>query len=536
MASGAGVNAYIFLLSGGSQTNAFPLPTGAPGPSGAIGFSGPPGPRGDSYKTSFYSQTVNAKKNEVSVSSSTLFTLNDKLQFTHDNFKNLAYGVNQKLLFATADTGTYWNGRVLGYDVDAGVIEVNIESPYACSSPYCFISGAGPIFSGIFDSNILIDVNLDIVSAVGPAGPTGATGAYITGATNVGGTGMYFRLSNGNTTNTISIPTGGHAGLTGPTGPSGRAIIQASGTGIGINGGTSGVVFLLSGSGDVGYSQTNVISLPVGPSGATGPYVSTLVQSGNQVSFVLSTTTQITPSITLPTGPMGPQGQTGPYIVSATNVNGTGVYFTLTNSLNTNTISIPTGGPIGPIGPSGRTIISASGSGIATNGGYSNVVFLLSGSGDTNYTLTNPVQFPVGPSGATGPQGPSGVIEFNIKYIDSEDSSYGVQLDTNAVNYIDFNIYDSWDCKITGNNVQVEFLPTGFDTGLVTTLRITNSGEVGAVNDNPIVWGTGIYWPNNQSPFFPTTPGRSLFTTFTRFPDKNGLPVYIGTYSTSYFI
>lgn len=320
-------------------------------------------------------------------------------------------------------------------------------------------------------------------------------------------------------------------------GPSGRSIIQASGTGVGVNGGNSGVIFLFSGSGDAVYSQSNVISLPVGPSGATGPYVSTLIQNGNQVSFVLSNTTQITPSITLPAGPTGAQGQAGPYVVSSTNVNGSGIFFTLTNGTYTNTISIPTGGPIGPIGPTGRTIISASGSGLAPYGGYSNLVFWLSGSGDTSLTSLSSVQLPTGPSGATGSQGPSGVIHFNIKHVDPDDSSYGVYLNSNEVNYINFSVYDAWDCKITGNNVEVQFLPTSFATGLVTTMRITHSGASdGDVNDNPIVWGSGIYWPNNQSPFFPTTKGRSLFTTFTRFPNKNGLPVYIATYSTSYHI
>ena len=542
LASGTGVNSYIFISSGGAEANAIPLPTGERGPSGVIGLTGPIGPKGDVYKTSVYSNSagLSVRKNsssEITFPSAMSFTLNDALEFTHDNFKNLAYGVNQKLLFVAADTGTYWNGRVLAYDINAGVVQVNVESPYACNSSYCSVSGGNPIFSGIFGTSILIDVNLDIVSAVGPSGATGITGANVTGATNVGGTGMYFSLSNGNTTNTISIPTGGPSGLIGASGPSGRAIVLASGTGVGTNGGTSGVVFLLSGSGDTSYSQTNVISLPVGPSGATGPYVSTLTQSGSQVIFVLSNTAQISPPITLPTGPSGSQGQTGPYINLVTSVNGSGVFFTLTNSTNTNTIPIPTGGPVGPIGPTGRTIISASGSGIGANGGFSNLVFWLSGSGDTSLTSLSPVQFPVGPSGATGIQGPSGVIKFNILSIDPSDSSYGINLESNAVNYIDFDHYDSWDCKVTGNAVQVEFLPTGFETGLVTTLRITNSGvNPGDVSDNPIVWGTGIYWPNNQSPFFPTTAGRSLFTTFTRFPNKNGNPVYIATYSTSYHI
>jgi len=542
LASGVGVNSYVFISSGGVEANPISLPTGAPGPSGLIGLTGPIGPKGDTYKTSVYSNSagLSVRKNssaEITFPSAMSFTLNDELEFTHDNFKNLAYGVNQKLLFVAENTGTYWNGRVVVYDNLAGLIKVNVESPYGCNSALCSLSAGNPIFSGIFNTNILIDVNLDIVSAVGPSGATGLSGVHVTGASNVGGTGMYFSLSNGNTTNTISIPTGGATGLIGLSGPSGRAIVQASGTGVGTNGGTSGVIFLLSGSGDTSYSQTNVISLPVGPSGATGPYVSTLIQNGNQVSFVLSTTAQISPPITLPAGPNGAQGQAGPYVVSSTNVNGSGIFFTLTNGTHTNTIQIPTGGPIGPIGPTGRTIISASGSGVSAYGGYSNLVFWLSGSGDTSLTSLSPVQFPIGPSGATGAQGPSGVIHFNIKHVDPDDSSYGVLLQSHAVNYIDFSVQDAWDCKVTGNDVEVQFLPTSFATGLVTTMRITNSGALdGDINDNPIVWGTGIYWPNDQSPFFPTTAGRSLFTTFTRFPNKNGNPVYIATYSTSYHI
>ena len=547
--SGSVFNSYRYLISGSIPTNYFPLPTGSPGPSGVIGLTGPAGPRGDSYKTSFYSQTAAGKKNNAAVTGNTTFTLNDELQFTHDNFKNLAYGVNQKLLFVAENTGTYWNGRVLSYDIDAGVIKVNVESPYGCNSAYCSISGGNPIFSGIFNNNIFIDVNLDVVSAVGPIGPTGVTGAFVSGATNVGGTGMFFTLSNGNDTNTISIPTGGATGATGAMGPSGRSIILASGTGVGVNGGTSGVFFLLSGSGDASYTQTNTISLPVGPSGAVGAYVSTLIQNGNQVNFVLSTTAQITPGIILPSGASGLQGAPGAYITGSQVVTGlvggeivsTGLFFKLNNNTNTPAVSIPTGGPIGAMGamgPSGRSIILASGTGVGVNGGTSGVFFLLSGSGDASYTQTNTISLPVGPSGF---QGPTGDIAFNIKYI-ANNNSYGVLLESNTVNYIDFSVYDAWDCYVTGQDVEVQFLPNLFKTGLVTMLRITNSGCGGAggncadVGDNPIVWGTGIYWPNDISAFFPEDPGKSMITTFTRFPNKNGLPVYFGTYSTSYFI
>jgi collagen type VII alpha len=581
LASGAGVNAYVYLISGGTQTNPFPLPTGSPGPSGATGPAGPTGPRGDSYKTSFYSNSagLSVRKNSaaaISFPSSMTFTLNDELEFTHNNFKNLAYGVNQKILFVAQDTGTYWNGRILNYDIDAGVVSVNVESPYACNSAYCALSGGNPIFSGIFGTNILVDVNLDIVSAVGPAGPTGATGAYVTSASNVGGTGVYFSLSNGTSTNTIAIPTGGPSGAQGksvifasgtgnsiyggdsgvyfgfsgygdayatlsspislPIGPSGRSIIFASGTGqlYATNIGYSGMYFGLSGVGDTSYVLTNVIPLPRGLS------VGYLSQSGNNVTFVREDSIQIG-TVTLPSGATGAVGPTGARISGVVHITGSdgigsGIYFTLTNGQTTNTIPIPTGGPIGPvgpIGPSGRHVIFVSGTGVGVNGGYSGIYFGISGSGDQSAILTPIINLPVGPSGA---QGPTGQTRFNINYIDPDDNLYQVMLESNANNLIDFEEYDLWDCRITGNNVEVNFVPETFLTGSVAAMRITNKEcSPGDVSDNPINWGTGIYWPNNTSAFFPTTSGRSVYCTFTRMPDKNG-PVYLANYLTNYYI
>lgn len=581
LASGAGVNAYVYLISGGTQTNPFPLPTGSPGPSGATGPAGPTGPRGDSYKTSFYSNSagLSVRKNSaaaISFPSSMTFTLNDELEFTHNNFKNLAYGVNQKIIFVAADTGTYWNGRILNYDVDAGVVSVNVESPYSCNSAYCVLSGGNPIFSGIFATNILVDVNLDIVSAVGPIGPTGATGAYVTGAVNVGGTGVYFGLSNGNTTNTISIPTGG------PSGAQGKSVIFASGTGNATYGGFSGVYFGISGLGDPSATLTSPISLPIGPSGRSiifvsgtgqlyasnvgysgmyfglsgvgdtspvltnvislprGLSVGFLTQTGNNVTFVREDSIQIG-TVSLPSGATGSIGPTGARVsgvVSVTGSNGvsSGIYFTLTNGDVTNTIPVPTGGPtgpIGPIGPSGRNIIFASGTGVGVNGGFTGLYFGLSGSGDSSITLTSPIALPVGPSGA---QGPTGQTRFNIKYIDPNDSLYQVMLESNTNNIIDFGVYDLWDCRITGNNVEVNFVSGTFLTGAVASMRITNKQcNTGDISDSAINWGTGIYWPNDSSAFFPTTSGRSVYCTFTRLPDKNG-PVYLANYLTNYYI
>lgn len=581
LASGAGVNAYIYILSGGSQTNPFPLPTGAPGPSGATGPAGPIGAKGDSYKTSFYSNDagLSVRKNNaaaITFPSSMTFTLNDDLEFTHNNFKNLAYGVNQKIIFVAADTGTYWNGKILNYDINAGVVKVNVQSPYACNSAYCTLVGGNPVFSGIFNTNTLIDVNLDIVSAVGPVGPTGNTGVSVTGVVNVGGTGMFFNLSNGTNTITIPTPTGG------PSGAQGKSIIFASGTGSATYGGTSGVYFGISGIGDASATLTSPISLPVGPSGrsiifvsGTGQLYATnvgfsgmyfglsgagdssavltnvislprglsvgfLSQSGNNVTFVREDTIQIG-TVVLPSGATGAIGPTGARVSGVVHLTGSdgigsGIFFTLTNGQNTNTIPIPTGGPIGPvgpIGPSGRRVIFASGTGVGVNGGSSGVYFGISGSGDTSAILTSTIALPIGPSGA---QGPTGETRFNINYTDPIDNLYQVLLESNTNNIIDFGEYDLWDCRITGNNVEINFVSGTFLTGSVAAMRITNKQcETGDISDTAINWGTGIYWPNDDSAFFPTVSGRSIYCTFTRLPNKNG-PVYLANALTNYFI
>lgn len=61
-----------------------------------------------------------------------------------------------------------------------------------------------------------------------------------------------FLISGNVETNAIALPTGatgpsGPIGISGAVGQSGRAIVDAYGIGVGMNGGSSGVVFLLSG-------------------------------------------------------------------------------------------------------------------------------------------------------------------------------------------------------------------------------------------------------------------------------------------------
>ena len=110
----------------------------------------------------------------------------------------------------------------------------------------------------------------------------------------------------------------GATGAVGPTGASGRAIISAIGTGVGANGGFTGIYFSLSGANDTAFSYTTPISLPTGPSGASGTNVTGTLLSGSGLyggdrflRFLFSdgTTGSL---ITLPTGATGVAGATGP--------------------------------------------------------------------------------------------------------------------------------------------------------------------------------------------------------------------------------
>lgn len=61
-------------------------------------------------------------------------------------------------------------------------------------------------------------------------------------------------------------------------------------------------------------------------------------------------------------------------------------------------------GPTGPTGPTGVSVIDVSGSG-ASNGGFNNLFLLLSGQGDSSYTLSSAFAIPSGASGVSGASG-----------------------------------------------------------------------------------------------------------------------------------
>jgi hypothetical protein len=145
-----------------------------------------------------------------------------------------------------------------------------------------------------------------------------------------------------------------------------------------------------------------------------------------------------------------------------------------------------------------------------------------------------------GSTGPTGPQGSTGLTGLTGMTGDVRYTIGGISLlSSNAYNIIDFSMHDAGDFYVTGNNVIVNFNSGMFRTGQVNIMRVCNSGlsdptDSLFISNNPFFWGTGIHWPDDIAPIFTQSNGFSSMFTFVRFPDKEGLPVYLGTYSPNY--
>lgn len=129
--------------------------------------------------------------------------------------------------------------------------------------------------------------------------------------------------------------------------------------------------------------------------------------------------------------------------------------------------------------------------------------------------------------GNTGATGATGSVAYTVGAINILHSAP-------VGNTIDFSVYDAQEYYITGNNVSIQFDYTNFVTGRVNLLKIKNSGE--SIEEQPFLWGSGIYWPDDAPPAFPTVQGRSNMFTFVRFADQNGETVVLGTYAPNYYI
>ena len=132
-------------------------------------------------------------------------------------------------------------------------------------------------------------------------------------------------------------------------------------------------------------------------------------------------------------------------------------------------------------------------------------------------------------AGATGATGATGSVIYSMGV------AVNILVSSPGSNTLDFSVNDAQEFVITGNNVSIQIDYTKFTTGAVNILKIKNSG-VGIV-DQPINWGSGIYWPDDSPANFPTTSGRSNQYTFVRYRDRSdGAKVVLATYSPNYHI
>ncbi len=130
--------------------------------------------------------------------------------------------------------------------------------------------------------------------------------------------------------------------------------------------------------------------------------------------------------------------------------------------------------------------------------------------------------------GSTGQTGATGSVAYTVDGDNVLSSSPGT-------NTIDFSTYDAQEWYVTGDNVDIAFDMTTFETGAVNILNVVNSGS--NIPEDPFTWGSGIYWPESAPPPFPTISGRSVMFTFARFNNMaNGGIKILGTYAPNYAV
>lgn len=258
---------------------------------------------------------------------------------------------------------------------------------------------------------------------------------------------------------------------------------------------------------------------PTGQTGATGP-------TGEPGA-------QGTMGYTGPTGPTGVKGQTGVTGPTGATDGETGP--------TGETGSTGSTGPTGPTGATGTTGQTGSTGATGPTGATDGDTGPTGPTGNTGNTGMTGQSGPTGPTGNTGPTGPTGATASIVYTVSGSSPLY-----SDATNLIDFTAYDAQDYYITGGNVTVEFVYESFKTGSVNIIKICNSGTTSDpdspnfIGNSPINWGTGllqtIYWPNDETPLFPTITGRSNTFTFVRFLNKDSHQVILGTYAPNYNI
>jgi collagen type VII alpha len=343
----------------------------------------------------------------------------------------------------------------------------------------------------------------------GPQGERGPAGVSVPGVSVTGiernGNDIRFLLSDGTVTAYTTLPAGGPSGATGPQGSTGPSGVQGP---QGIQG-PEGIAdryyasFFpndISISGFVGgfnkqISGTAVWQLCTGTGRVFTP--------GDKIWFVNPAFIDKTYSASLQ------------LIFSDGNYSGTRYFYGMVNTFNSNNGEIQftvQSTPYPPVGLVGGNVIW------------------------TGYNLFNTNLGGLGSPGPTGPTGPQGAV-----------GDTGHQTFTNAplsgltpvvLTYLDTRHYDSFNLYFTSAENYI-YLNTGiFSTGQTVLVKIKNSGNSFLTNDSEpklIYWDPIIVFPYGVSAPAPN-PNFTNIYTFIRFPDINGLPQILCTYSVNYNI
>lgn len=321
----------------------------------------------------------------------------------------------------------------------------------------------------------------------------GPTGPYVTSAVSVGGTGVYFVLSNSSQTNTVPLPSG----ATGPQGIAGAS-------GIGERYATS---FLysdtsISGSGSAFRKQVSGSSNWVLCTGNNRIFT-----YGDKVEFYNDALRGLayTPWLKL--------------LFADTPASRMQYFYATVQEYNSSIgllqfLVEPTPAAIGLAGSDvdwyNYATVSVNLGGLGSSGAR----------GDT------------GIQGIQGLKGDTGNAVFSINNPISG-------LKSGQSHSLRMNTYDAWNLYITGANNTINFDYTTISTGQTFIMRIRNSGNPSLAsldNTNPIPlinWDTGIYFPYETNAPAPNS-GYTHIYSFLRYPDNGGQKVVFCTYSVNY--
>lgn len=340
----------------------------------------------------------------------------------------------------------------------------------------------------------------------GLRGSDGSQGISVTG-TERNGNDFRLLLSNGATTNFITLPSGG------PTGPQGNA---------GVDG-------------------------PIGPTGPTGPQGATGFADKYAATFLYTDTSIGSTGTAFYKKPSG--------ISSWSVVTGTGRWFNPGDEIQFYNNAL-----VGKAYTTYQKLLFADTPFDRSQYFYASVTdynasngllsFLVADSpaplgtisGRIIWHLYNEVDVNLGGLGSTGPTGPTGPTGAQGAKGDTGNPIFTINNPVSGliqgVNTLSFSVFDSWNLYLTGNNNQINLNYNTFSTGQTVILRIYNSGAADNINTGPtplITWDSEIKFPYNVTAASPN-PGKSSLYTILRFPDQNGSKRIFCTYATEFAV